>query len=102
MESVVKFVQGDVGDVGRLVQDDPKPDVVVCDPARAGLSKRALEGILSLNPRRIVYVSCEVSTQARDVRRILDSGGYEVSDVQAFDMYPQTTHVESVCTLTKV
>jgi len=76
--------------------------VIVVDPARAGLSTRALDGVVSLGPRRLVYVSCDVSTQARDVKRVLESGMYRVEDVAAFDMYPQTTHVESVCTMTRI
>lgn len=97
------FVRGDVGDVQRIAhgagEGFARPDVIVCDPARAGLSKRALEGILSLEPRTLVYVSCNVSTQARDCKRLVESGQYAVDRVQCFDMYPMTTHVESVCTL---
>jgi 23S rRNA (uracil1939-C5)-methyltransferase len=98
------FVHGDVGDVRRIIKEEgyPKPDVIVCDPARSGLSKRALESILVLAPRTLVYVSCDVSTQARDVKRLVGSGRYQVAQLKSFDMYPQTTHVEAVCTLTRI
>ena len=98
------FVRGDVGDVRKIAEAHgvAGPDVIVVDPARAGLSTRALDGVVSLGPRRLVYVSCDVSTQARDVKRVLESGMYRVEDVAAFDMYPQTTHVESVCTMTRI
>ena len=75
--------------------------MVVVDPARSGLSKRALESILELAPRTVVYVSCNVSTQARDVKRFLEGGTYSVTGLKGFDLYPQTTHVESVCTLAR-
>lgn len=98
------FVRGDVGDVRKIAEAHgvAGPDVIVVDPARAGLSTRALDGIVSLGPRRLVYVSCDVSTQARDVKRVLESGMYRVEEVAAFDMYPQTTHVETVCTMTRI
>ena len=103
LDSASDFVCGDVGDLTPIVAlgGHAKPDVVVVDPARSGLSKPALDSILELAPRTLVYVSCDVSTQARDVKRILEGGRYMVTGVRGFDLYPQTTHVESVCTLTR-
>ena len=103
MDVASEYVCGDVGNLTHIVArgGHAKPDVVVVDPARSGLSKRALESILELAPRTVVYVSCNVSTQARDVKRFLEGGTYSVTGLKGFDLYPQTTHVESVCTLAR-
>ena len=91
----VEFVQGDVGKViGNF--SGIVPDAIVVDPARKVLSSDALQGILSMNPKRIVYVSCHVATQARDVKQILNSGRYTIVSVKPFDLFPQTIHVENV------
>ena len=86
---IATFVHGDVGDVCGIVKRGgyARPDIVVVDPARAGLSKRALEGILDLAPRTLVYVSCDVTTQARDVKRLMESGKYQVTQLKGFDLY---------------
>ncbi len=68
---------------------------VIVDPPRTGLSKPALAAIVSAAPPRIVYVSCDPATLARDSRGLLD-GGYEIGDVTLFDMFPNTAHIESV------
>jgi 23S rRNA (uracil1939-C5)-methyltransferase len=70
-------------------------DVVVVDPPRTGMSGAAVQGLLHLEGRRIVYVSCDVATLARDSRRIVDAG-YTIARVDAFDMFPNTPHVETV------
>jgi 23S rRNA (uracil1939-C5)-methyltransferase len=59
------------------------------------MSREALDGVLGLEPRRIVYVSCDVATLARDARRIVDAG-YAIDRVDAFDLFPNTPHVETV------
>ena len=64
----------------------------------AGLSREVVARLARRRPRRIVYVSCEVATQARDVRA-LRSSGYRVGEVRAFDMFPNTPHVETVVAL---
>jgi 23S rRNA (uracil1939-C5)-methyltransferase len=76
----------------------PSPDVAIVDPPRTGLSRDALEGTLRLSPRRIVYVSCDVATLARDARRAVDAG-YEIEWIDAFDLFPRTPHVETVMVL---
>lgn len=72
-----------------------RPDVVVLDPPRAGVPAATLEAIARLGPRRVVYVSCNPATLARDLS-ILHEHGYRTLQVQPVDMFPQTTHVEAV------
>ena len=74
------------------------PDVVVLDPPRKGCEESLLESILQCNPDRIVYVSCDSATLARDIR-ILREGGYEVERLCPVDMFPMTVHVETACLL---
>ncbi len=75
------------------------PDVIVVDPPRKGCDERCLETMLKMQPTRIVYVSCDSATLARDLR-ILCDGGYEVRKVRAVDQFGHTVHVETVCLLT--
>jgi tRNA/tmRNA/rRNA uracil-C5-methylase (TrmA/RlmC/RlmD family) len=75
-------------------------DVVVLDPTRQGLERPVLEGIVVLDPRRIIYVSCDPSTLARDLKRLVQRG-YELKRVVPLDLSPQTYHIESVTLLEK-
>lgn len=70
-----------------------KPDVIVVDPPRKGCDEELLKAMINMMPKRIVYVSCNPSTLARDLR-ILEDGGYATQEVQPVDMFPQTGHVE--------
>jgi 23S rRNA (uracil1939-C5)-methyltransferase len=76
----------------------PAVSTFIVDPPRTGMSKDAVTGILSHKPTRIVYVSCDVATLARDVRTFID-GGYELGGLTGFDLFPNTAHVESVAVL---
>ena len=76
------------------------PDVIVVDPPRKGCDKTLLDTMLEAKPERIVYVSCDSSTLARDLRILID-GGYNLEVVQPVDMFPQTAHVETVVLLSK-
>jgi len=73
-------------------------DVIVVDPPRKGCDPRLLETILAMKPERVVYVSCNPSTLARDLR-VLEDGGYSTVEVTPVDMFPHTVHVESVALL---
>lgn len=73
----------------------PRPDVVVVDPPRTGLSKEAIQGVIALGAPRLVYVSCDVATGARDTRVLVDAG-YRLASLRAFDLFPNTPHVETV------
>ncbi|MBU9708460.1 23S rRNA (uracil(1939)-C(5))-methyltransferase RlmD [Paenibacillus sp. AK121] len=75
-------------------------DVIVVDPPRKGCDPRLLDTILEMKPERVVYVSCNPSTLARDLR-ILEDGGYSTVEVQPVDMFPHTVHVESVALLVR-
>lgn len=72
--------------------------VIVLDPPRAGCDKNVLSGIIDLKPDRVVYISCDPATQARDLRDLL-SGGFSLAFVQPMDMFPQTMHIETVALL---
>lgn len=74
---------------------DPAPDVVVVDPPRTGMSPDALRGLTAWRARRIVYVSCDPPTLARDAARLVQAG-YAIRNLRAFDLFPNTPHVETV------
>jgi 23S rRNA (uracil1939-C5)-methyltransferase len=75
-------------------------DTVVMDPPRTGASGDVINGVLSIAPRTVIYISCNPATLARDAARLIE-GGYEVASIEAYDMFPQTSHVESMCVLTR-
>ncbi|MDR2780333.1 MAG: 23S rRNA (uracil(1939)-C(5))-methyltransferase RlmD [Synergistaceae bacterium] len=75
-------------------------DAVVLDPPRTGASAAVINGVTRAAPKKIIYISCNPATLARDAAIIRD-GGYELESLAAYDMFPQTAHVESVCVLTK-
>jgi 23S rRNA (uracil1939-C5)-methyltransferase len=81
--------------------DKLHPDVIVVDPPRKGCDEKCLETMLAMQPERIVYVSCDSATLARDLK-ILCEGGYELRRVRAVDQFGQTVHVESVVLMSKV
>ncbi|RBP05932.1 23S rRNA (uracil(1939)-C(5))-methyltransferase RlmD [Rossellomorea aquimaris] len=76
-------------------KDGIRADVLVVDPPRKGCDEALLNTILSMKPKRVVYVSCNLATLARDLR-ILEDGGYKTTEVQPVDMFPQTMHCEAV------
>jgi 23S rRNA (uracil1939-C5)-methyltransferase len=78
-----------------------RPDVIVVDPPRKGCDDALLKTILEMKPKKVVYVSCNPGTLARDLRT-LEDGGYKTREVQPVDMFPQTVHVEAVAVLTLI
>jgi 23S rRNA (uracil1939-C5)-methyltransferase len=96
------FLQGDLKD--RLTKDNdwlnthPRPDIIITDPPRSGMHPKVVEHLVKLSPTRIVYVSCNPGTQARDVKLITDAG-YVLKVVQPVDMFPHTDHIEAVALL---
>ena len=74
-------------------------DFLLLDPPRTGAESRVIDGILQISPKRICYVSCDPATLARDLRKII-AGGYVLDSIHAFDMFPQTHHVETIAQLT--
>lgn len=83
-----------------LIEKGTRPDVIVIDPPRKGCDKAVLNAIICSAVQRVIYVSCDPATLARDVRILVD-GGYSIQKVQPIDMFPQTAHVETVVLLSK-
>jgi 23S rRNA (uracil1939-C5)-methyltransferase len=83
-------------------QPDLKPDLLVVDPPREGLDAKLIKMIASWKPERVLYVSCDPVTQARDLRIFAEETGYKLDSVRGYDFYPQTHHMESVAWLSLV
>jgi 23S rRNA (uracil1939-C5)-methyltransferase len=98
----VSLYQGDVGEVlGKTFSPLPiSVDVLIIDPPRIGCEGNLLEKAIRLGPKRIVYVSCNPTTQARDIH-LLCAGGYRLKFLQPLDMFPQTAHIEVIALLTR-
>jgi 23S rRNA (uracil1939-C5)-methyltransferase len=96
-----RFRAGEVRHVLReLLESVGRPDLVVLDPPRAGLGRKAVERVLATSPRQIVYVSCNPTTLAADAA-LLDRGGFVLRRVRPVDMFPQTHHIECVALLAR-
>lgn len=95
------FFAGDMKDVlsADFILQNSKPDVVITDPPRAGMHEDVVKRILEMEPAKIVYVSCNPATQARDIALLSEK--YDVEKVQPVDMFPHTHHVENVVSLAK-
>jgi 23S rRNA (uracil1939-C5)-methyltransferase len=93
------FFAGDMKDLlnEEFIEKHGNPDVIITDPPRAGMHKNVIDSILNASPKRIVYVSCNPSTQARDLELLSEK--YKVTAVQPVDMFPHTHHVENVVRL---
>lgn len=99
------FLLGDLKE--RLLYDNrwldgrAAPDLVIVDPPRAGMHEKVTKSLLELLPGRIVYVSCNPATQARDLALLCSSSAYRITQVQPLDMFPHTYHIENVVQLTR-
>ena len=93
------FTVGKAEDEARKL---PKPDVIVVDPPRKGCDEKLLETIMNYKPSRVVYVSCDPATLARDLKVLCGDGGYKLEEVQAVDQFSRGVHVETVALLSKL
>lgn len=97
-----EFIRGAAEkEVPKLYEKGITADVVVIDPPRKGCEEKVLETMVKMDPERIVYVSCNPSTLARDLA-YLEENGYKTREVQPVDLFPHTSHVEVVCLLTRI
>lgn len=95
------FFCGDAKEqVEKLKKSGYSPDVIFTDPPRSGMDDKTIDIITGMSPYRIVYVSCDPATMSRDLKK-MSAKGYEVKKISAFDMFPRTEHVETVCILSK-
>lgn len=96
-----EFFCGDASDVAKkLARENLRPDVITVDPPRKGLAADVVESIAEMQPGRVVYVSCDSATMARDVKRLADLG-YTAQRACAVDMFPRADHIETVVLLSK-
>ncbi len=96
-----EFFEGDAGDVAdMLLSRGISPSVIIADPARKGCDRRTLNAMLKMSPKKIVMVSCNPSTAARDVSYIC-AGGYKLMNVEAYDLFPRTAKVECVALMAR-
>ncbi|MEX2513090.1 MAG: 23S rRNA (uracil(1939)-C(5))-methyltransferase RlmD [Cyclobacteriaceae bacterium] len=95
------FYAGDIKDIlnEKFISLHDKPDVIITDPPRAGMHEAVVNTLLGVEAEKIVYVSCNPATQARDVALLSEK--YDISKIQPVDMFPQTYHVENIVLLTK-
>jgi 23S rRNA (uracil1939-C5)-methyltransferase len=99
--SDVKIATARVGDwLHEHARELGPVDFLLLDPPRTGAENKDIQGILTLRPSQISYVSCDPATLARDLKK-LSAGGYKLSSIKAFDMFPQTHHVETVVILNR-
>ena len=97
-----EFILGDAAvKMQELVEQGVRPEVVLLDPPRAGCEEKVLAAIAQVMPQRIVYVSCNPASLARDLA-YLEQNGYQAEVAQPVDMFPMTHHVETVCLLSKL
>ncbi|KAL7958075.1 S-adenosyl-L-methionine-dependent methyltransferase [Trichoderma compactum] len=105
-EDRCKFIAADAGELFKSVTYDPDRTTVILDPPRKGCDADFLAQLRRFGPRRVVYVSCNVHTQARDVGVLVRGEGegkrYEIESLRGFDFFPQTSHVEGVAVLNRV
>ncbi len=97
----IRFLKGQAEiEFPKLADEGVNIDKVVIDPPRKGCEKEVLEAIVKIDPERIVYLSCNSSTMARDIKYLLENG-YKVKEVQPVDMFPHTAHIECVVLIEK-
>ena len=95
-----RFVLGDAASIFEQIDFQGKETSVIIDPPRKGSNEEFLNQLIAFAPRKIVYVSCNPATQMRDLRVLMDAG-YAIEEVQPFDLFPQTKHLECIVTLSQ-
>ena len=90
----ISFIEADVS---KVLSMKYKADIIIVDPPRSGLDKNTIETLIKINPKKIVYVSCDPITLSRDINLLKND--YILKDIKLYDMFPETYHVESVCVL---
>jgi len=97
-----EFIEGDIAKIFNetFLTEHGQPDVIITDPPRAGMHSDVIDGILKASARKIIYISCNPATQARDIDMLRDS--YQLVRSQAVDMFPHTQHIENIAVLEKI
>ena len=98
----IRFYQGDAGEFMEAVaEENEKPEVVFMDPPRAGSDERFLSSLIKMSPEKVVYISCNPETMARDLKYLCENSNYKIRKIQPVDMFPHTAHIETVAMITK-
>jgi 23S rRNA (uracil1939-C5)-methyltransferase len=98
----MNVVLGDASDMERIISEKGiTPDIIVTDPPRKGCSAETLSAMIKANPGKIIMISCDPATAARDAKIIRDDGGYKLLTLSAVDMFPRTANIETVAVFTK-
>lgn len=95
----ITLLQGDVGKILKTITQ--KPDLILLDPPRPGLDQNAIDTILSIQPPKILYISCNPLTQARDAELFLNAG-YQIKAIQPVDQFPHTPHIENILLMERI
>ena len=90
----IEFIEGDVSTV---INNKMTPDLIIVDPPRSGLDNKTISTIKEIKPKKLIYVSCNPMTLARDIKKLSEE--YNLNNIELFDMFPNTYHVECVCLL---
>ena len=97
----VSFIHGDVKNVlDEIIIKYGKPSIIILDPPRNGVEKIIIDKLLKILPEKLIYISCNIMTQYRDIKLIKDF--YEIRKIQPIDMFPQTHHIENIVLLEKI
>ncbi len=98
----IRFFKGDAGDfMQEVAQEDEKPEVVFMDPPRAGSSQKFLDALIKMSSKKVVYISCNPETLARDLDYLRSNSDYSICKIQPVDMFPHTLHIETVVLMSK-
>ena len=96
----INFYCGDIKDIldNKMIDEIEKPTITIVDPPRPGLHLNTIKNLIRLSPEKIIYISCNPSTQARDIK-LFKEKKYKINDIQPIDMFPHTPHIENIVTL---